>query len=242
MKQDAALAPIHADMIELLAAARSAERDLYAMLEPARRDAPGAIGEWSPKDVLGHLAAWRAVEARRLEARARGVPPPADDPPPEEPVDDANARLHAERSARAWDEVVRDADASVEALTDAIRLSAHDVLCECEGTVVGIGSSGTNHSMGHLMDVLTLIDDRGAGERYAAFTREVEGVLARRHLRPRDTGVMLYNIACHHAIAGNLEEARRLLKLAFVQRPELVEYAPQDPDLEPLHGEIAALA
>jgi hypothetical protein len=242
MKQDAAVAPIHGDMIELLVAARNAERDLYAMLEPEQRDAPGAIGEWSAKDVLGHLAAWRAVEARRLDAIARGKPAPADDPPPDEPVDAANARLHAERSARNWDEVVRDADASVDALTDAIRLSAHDVLCECEGTVVGIGSSGTNHSLGHLMDVVTLIGDDDAAARYTGFAREVEGVLARRHLRPRDTGVMLYNMACHYAISGNLDEARRVLRLAFAQRPELVDYAPQDPDLEQLRGEITALA
>ncbi|HEX5578303.1 MAG TPA: hypothetical protein VFY43_01405, partial [Candidatus Limnocylindria bacterium] len=141
-----------------------------------------------------------------------------------------------------WEEVVADADASVQALTDAIALSEHDVLCECEGTVVGIGSSGTNHSLGHLMDVVALIGDERAGARYGSFAREVEGVLARRHLRPRDTGVTLYNIACYHATSGNLEEARRLLRLAFARRPELVEYATEDPDLEQLRGEITTLA
>lgn len=236
-----ALAPIHADMIELLLAARNAERDLYAMLAPQRRDAARTIGDWSAKDVLGHLAAWRAVEARRLDAEARGEPAPADDPPPDEPVDEANARLHADRAEHGWDQVVDEADSSATALKEAIEHAPHDALCECEGTVVGIGSSGTNHSMGHLMDVVDLIGEDDARARYGAFVAEIEGILARRHLRPRDTGVMLYNIACYHAISGNLDEARRLLRLAFAQRPVLLEYAGEDPDLEPLRGEIASL-
>jgi hypothetical protein len=242
MSQAAAMAPIHTDMIELLQAARSAERDLYAMLEPERRDAAQTIGEWSAKDVLAHLAAWRSVEARRLEATAHGLPAPPDDPAPDMPIDDANARLHAERAGRSWDEVVHEADASVDALSTGIALSAHDVLCECDGTATGIGSNGANHSMGHLMDVVSLIGQPAALARYRTLVEEMERILARRHLRPLDTGVMLYNIACHHAQTGDLDEARRLLRLAFAQRRELIEHAPGDPDLEPLRGEIAALA
>jgi hypothetical protein len=238
MTQALAASPLHADLVELLHAARDAERDLYAMLSDEKRDAAGTIGDWSAKDVLAHLAAWRAIEARRLQATARGELAPADDPDPDEPVDDANARLHAERVGRSWEEIDREADASVKALTDAIWLNSHDVLCECEGTVVGIGSNGTNHAMAHLSDVAQLAGD---SQRYDAFVHRIEAILARRHLRPRDTAVMLYNIACHHSLSGELDEAQRLLRLAFSLRRELLESALEDPDLETLRPSLTSL-
>lgn len=40
---------------------------------------PGAAGDWSFKDVAGHLNGWREVTVDRLEAAARGQEPP---PPP----------------------------------------------------------------------------------------------------------------------------------------------------------------
>ena len=49
---------------------------------------PGVAGEWSAKDLLGHVAAWHAVTMDRLEQfRMKGELPPA---PPD--VDEFNAR------------------------------------------------------------------------------------------------------------------------------------------------------
>jgi hypothetical protein len=225
---------LHQDLAELLQITRSAERDLFAMLTQEQRDASGTIGQWSARDVLAHLAAWRAIEARRLQATVRGEPYPADDPSVHERIDDSNATLYAERAAWTWEMVDAAADASVRELAAAIELSSHDVLCECEDTVTGIGSNGANHAMAHLSDIARLAEDAGGQKRYRQFTQEVETVLARRHLRPRDTGVMLYNIACHHGVTGELDEARRLLRLAFTFRPQLRESAKDDPDLASL--------
>lgn len=230
--------PLHVDLVELLHATRDAERDLYAMLGAEARDAAGSIGEWSAKDVLAHIAAWRAIEARRLDATARGEAFPADDPAPNEPIDDANAHLHAQSAGWSWTDVDRAADDSIQALVAAIGLSSHDVLCECDGTVAGIGANGANHAMAHLSDVALLA---GGQERYDAFAHQIEAILARRHLRPRDSGVMLYNIACHHALSGELDEARRLLRLAIAQHGVLQEAAVEDPDLEALRDDLPAL-
>jgi hypothetical protein len=232
--------PLHADLAELLQAARDAERDIFALLADEVRDRPRTIGDWSAKDVQAHLAAWRAIEARRLEATARGEPLLADDPATDEPIDDSNAHLHAQRAGWSWQEVDKEADDSVRALIDAIALSSHDVLCECDGTVTGIGSNGTNHAMAHLSDIVPLTE--GGLDRYDALVNQIEAILSRRHLRPRDTGVMLYNIACHHALSGELDEARRLLRIAFAHRRELVESAAEDPDLAALREEISSLA
>jgi hypothetical protein len=233
--------PLHADLMAMLRATRAAERDLFGMLSADTRDAPGTIGEWSPKDVLAHIAAWRAIEARRLEARAgRASATHATDPALDDPIDESNAHLHAQHAAWRWETVDREADASVQALTAAFGQSSTDILCECpDGIAAGNGANAANHSMAHLSDIARLADGR---ERYDAFAHELEGILARGHLPPRDSGVMLYNLGCHHALAGELDEARRLLRGAFAHRHDLLEPALADPDLASLREELAALA
>jgi hypothetical protein len=233
------LAPLQADLVALLRATREAERDLFAALPEAVRDQSGVIGAWSPKDVLAHLAAWRAVEARRMEAARTGSPNPPEDPPLGEPVDESNARIHEDFAGAGWEAVELRADESVEALVHEIGESSTDILCDCQDDIVGIGANGANHAIMHLSEIARL---GSAGERYRAFGRELEGILARGHLPPRDSGVLHYNLACHYALWDHLDDARRLLKQAFGQRHDLRSTAQDDPDLEALREELDALA
>jgi hypothetical protein len=231
--------PLHADLIEMLRAAHAAERDIFGALSPDQREAPNSIGEWSAKDVLAHLAAWRAVEARQLERRIRGESGwDPGDPGPEVPVDEANEMLHAKYAAWSWDDVVLEADASVEALVAAMGRSGTTALSERDGIVVGIGTSGSNHAMGHLIDAARLA---GARPRFDALARAFEEIVARGHLAPRDSGVIFYNLACYQALAGETDDARRLLRTAFTHHHELVESAKEDPDLAALRGELESL-
>jgi hypothetical protein len=100
-------------------------------------------------------------------------------------------------------------------------------------------STPANHALGHLGDVAQLAGDTARFDVYAA---DVEAVLRRRHLPPRDAGVMLYNLACHRALTGEGDEARRLLRDAFAQRADLVGEAREDPDLVTLRDELEGLA
>ena len=231
--------PLHLDLVTILEATRDAERDLFAMLPPARREVSGAIGAWSAKDVRAHLAAWRAIVARRLEASRSNRFADPSDPAPSAPIDDSNASLQARYADWSWEAVDRESDASVEALIAAIRGSSTDVLCECDdGSVAGIGANGVNHAVGHLPEIAEMADGL---ERFGAYAREIEAVLRRGHLPPRDSGVILYNIACARALSGDLDEARRLLGEAFARRHDLVEAAADDPDLAALGGELGTL-
>ncbi len=237
MSKLAVESPLHADLLALLQAARSAERDIFGTLDPDARATPGRLGDWSAKDVQAHLAAWRSSEARRLEATA-GAAPATDDPQPDDPIDASNAHLHARAAGLSWDEVDRSADASIEALEAAIDRSTTTALCECDGTAAGIGVNGVNHALGHLTDVAQLTGER---RRFDAFVREVEAVLHRGHVPPHDSGVLLYNIACHRTLSGETDEARRLLRDAFHRRRDLLDVARDDPDLATLHGELDTL-
>jgi len=232
--------PLHADLVAILEATRDAERDLFAMVPDEHRVAGGAIGEWSAKDVRAHLAAWRSIEARRLDARVRGDGGGLDsDPAPSDPIDESNAMLQARYADWSWEAVDREAEFSVEALLGAIGRSTSDILCECDDwSVAGIGANGVNHAVGHLPDIADLA---GGLERFDTYAREIETVLRRGHLPPRDSGVILYNIACQRALSGQLDEARRLLGDAFARRRDLVESALDDPDLAALGGDLASL-
>jgi hypothetical protein len=231
---DGRLSPLQQDLIELLAATRRAEHELYEGTSEA--DLAAAVGDegWTLKDVRAHLAAWRAIEARRLVADDT-----AGDPLVGDPVDASNARLFADRAGWSAAQVADASDASFVALDAAIRQSSTEALCECDDSVAGIGTNGVNHAVGHLSDVARLV----AGERrYDAFADEVEAIASRAHLPPRDSGVLLYNLACHSALTGRPDEARRLLRTAFARRPELRDLAVDDPDLVSLRTELRALS
>jgi hypothetical protein len=231
---------LQADLIALLQSMRGAEQDLFARVPAETREAAGTIGEWSPKDLLAHLGAWRAIEARRLEARARGEAFSSEDPALDEPIDDSNAMLQARHRHLPWEAVVAVADGSVDALIAAIERSSTEILCECDdGSVAGIGVNGVNHAVGHLPEIAELVD---GGERFNAFATEVETILRAGHVQPRDSGTILYNIACARALSGELDDARRLLAAAFSRRHDLAELAKDDPDLAALGGELLSPA
>jgi hypothetical protein len=233
--------PLQADLVAMLKATRAAERDLFGMLSAEVRDTANTIGTWSAKDVQAHLAAWRSIEARRLEASAlgHGGATHPGDPAVGDPIEQSNANLHAKHADWSWDAVSREADASIEALIYAIGRSTSEALCECNDDVAGIGANGANHAMGHLSDIALLA---GGHERFDAFAQEIEAILRRNHLPPRDSGVILYNLACHRALSGELDEARRVLRAAFARRRDLLEPALDDPDLVALAEELPVLA
>ncbi len=223
--------PLHDDLVEMLEATREAERAVYALLDPAVRDAPRRIGEWSATDVLAHLAAWRAIEAERLRTGRRDEPT--------ESEDEENARIQAERAGWGWQRVAADAEASIDALEEAIRRTPAEELGRSDRLVAGIGGNGANHAIAHLSDVASLAGDQ---ERYRAFADRIEAIVVRGRLPARDAAVMLYNVACNDALTGRLDDARRLLVDAFRRRPDLLAWALEDSDLTVLRSELGALA
>jgi hypothetical protein len=231
----AELTPLQQDLIALLETTRRAEHDLFDALGEAGPATLVGDEGWTAKDVRAHLAAWRSIEARRLLAAAEGQAQDASDPQPGDPVDASNARIHADRSAWTPEQAAAAADASINELIAAIGTSSNESLCECDQIAAGIGANGVNHALGHLSDIARVAD---AEDRYAAFGAEVESVLQRNHLMPRDSGVMLYNIACHRALTGRTDDARRLLATAFSRRSDLRDYAIDDPDLAALRPDL----
>lgn len=98
---------------------------LIAEAGPTRLDTPGAAGDWTVKDVIAHLTAWRWWSVARLEAAVSGSAPtppwPADlDEEREGDVDRINAHFHALDRDRPAAEVLRDSRATFDRLEAAL--------------------------------------------------------------------------------------------------------------------------
>ena len=75
------------DILGRIDADEIAWQQLVAEVPASRLDEPGPMGDWSFRDLVSHLLAWRNRTASRLEAAAAGAPrPPA--PWPAELTDD----------------------------------------------------------------------------------------------------------------------------------------------------------
>jgi hypothetical protein len=232
--------PTDDPLVEVLAAqlraTREAERDLFNALDPAIRDRPMRPGDWSPKDHQAHLTAWRAIQANRIHAACLGEPIPTD----VREDDEINAELQATRADWSWDAIAAEADEVTERLIAEIRAAGSRVLTETE-RLGGVFGNGPFHAITHfgwLRDADIGVDD----SRVTAFVDTMERLLDTSALPDADRGVGIYNLACAHAVAGRLDRARTLLRVAFRFRPDLAEFAKEDPDLVELREELAALS
>lgn len=99
------------DQQQLLAELNAARAGLLDAIDGLTADemmAPGAVGEWSARDVLQHLSSWEAELVRMLLALDRGRKPVGDSFVAHPDFDAINARWHAETRDRPLDKVVED--------------------------------------------------------------------------------------------------------------------------------------
>ncbi|MEX0625543.1 MAG: hypothetical protein WD402_03260 [Chloroflexota bacterium] len=229
--------PLVAALVDQLRSMREAERDVFGKLDPAVRDRPMRPGDWSPKDVQAHLTAWKRIQSERMRAAAKGETVAADT----RETDELNAELQAERADWPWADVVHEADEVSDHLQAEIRAAGAPMLIETDGLVGRIYGNSAAHALTHFAWLVAA----GVGvdeSRVADFLDEHERHLDSAPLPDADRGVALYNLACAHAVAGRLDRARPLLRIAFGARPDLAEFAKQDPDLVELREELPTLA
>jgi uncharacterized protein (TIGR03083 family) len=112
---------------------RNIEREWSVLLEeiakvPADRAAePGVTGEWSVKDLLGHVAFWDDQVLEDIARDRQGLPPLQND------WQAMNDRSFAERKELSYERQLRDFDDSHRAVIEA--LSAID---EIDPQIVGV--------------------------------------------------------------------------------------------------------
>ena len=104
-------------LLEELRAGRERLEATLARVSEEQLTAPGAIGDWSVKDLLAHLIFWEQTPVRALRAEARGE---RGELPSDESVDQLNARAVAERRERPPAEVLAEFERSYHELLEVI--------------------------------------------------------------------------------------------------------------------------
>ena len=118
---------------ELLNGVREEYRQWEALLNQigeARMDQPGAVADWSIKDIIAHLTGWRRRTVARLQAAQRGEgEPPSYWPTHLQDVDDINAWIYETNRNHSVREVLdesrqvfRQLLAVIEGLPDDVRI------------------------------------------------------------------------------------------------------------------------
>ena len=230
----AATTDIRSALVDTLRAARATERTVFDAFDAADRDTPPADGEWSPKDIQAHLGAWRRRTAERLAASREGRP----EPDGSGETDATNAVIHAERADWPWDRVAADADASAADLIVEVE-AADDATLAVDRTVGSIMGNGAEHTIIHVGSVA---DRVGLGSAVRDLSGQIEVIVDRGGWPPRSAAFARYNLACFHALAGRLDEARALLRVALPAEQDLRDFAPADSDLVALREELPELA
>ncbi|HSM38087.1 MAG TPA: DinB family protein [Candidatus Limnocylindrales bacterium] len=232
------LDPLVRDLVEILEGTRQAERELFAALPDELRERPIRAGDWSPKDHMAHLAAWKERQADRYDSVRRGEDPTEGSG---DETDAINAELQRATAHLSWDETVQAAEAAHERLVAAIRACDPDEIRESGRLIDGTFGNGPYHALQHF----TWLREAGLGIGSApsiGLSIALEQVVERGTLPDSALGVALYNSACYLALGGELQRARALLPRAFRLRPDLVELARDDSDLAALSDEISELA
>ena len=221
-------------LIDGLQASRATERAIYEALDPTERDTPDADGGWSAKDILAHLSAWRQRESDVLAARREGGETPST---PDIPIDDVNAAFHTERADWPWEQVEADAETTSTTLMAEVSGADDETLADPK-VVATIMGDGAEHDLGHLSEVAARV---GLGSLVLALADTTLAIIDRGGWPSRADAFARYNLACFHALAGNLDVARSLLRQALPAEEELRTFAPADDDLIALRDEIPGL-
>ena len=233
-QRDDAASDLRTDLVQNLRACRAAERDVFAALDPADRDAAPASGGWSARDELAHLSAWRQRQADVMVARREGRPKPV---LPAVDIDETNALFHAERAGWAWDQVDADADATAEKLIAEIVAADDETMADME-IIASIMGDGPEHDLAHLAGIAEVV---GLSQRVVDLAGLAEAMIDRGGWPSRSAAFGRYNLACFHALGGRLDSARSLLRQALPVEEELRSLAPDDDDLIALRDEISSL-
>jgi len=118
-------------------AAIDRERDhwetLLVEVGEARMLEPGAMGEWTFKDLVAHITGWRARSLQRLEAAANGWPEPDPVWPADRVTDDEiNDWIHEVNKDRLLGEVVSESRESYARLAEIVQMLPDDALTDQE--------------------------------------------------------------------------------------------------------------
>lgn len=161
------MAPIsQRDAVRILRDEHAAVAGLVDRLSPGRAIEPGlGGGEWSPKDLLGHLTSWEEYALAAIGAWGQGLTAPIDVALRARGLNAVNREAVAMRADRDLGRVRAEFAEVHASLVEVIRAASPDVwaapptrrarrsLGEKVGAILGGAGGGFHHAAAHLPDL-----------------------------------------------------------------------------------------
>jgi hypothetical protein len=227
-------------MIDLI---EQAEQQLAGFLSQAERQRTGEKDHWAPKEVLAHNAGWieRQIENIR-SCKAGGEPKLYDN------YLELNDRDFEEYRTLSWQQAYDRSVSSRESMRRLLDELSEEELQSSEvipsdpvrPTWQRIVGTAIEHPIIHLGGVYNEIGRADEMNRFQeVLTRELI------HLAPEDNnwqGIVIYNLACQHALSGQKARAIEELRKGLRLNPGLTEWSKEDSDLDSLRDEPDYLA
>ncbi|MBI4306188.1 MAG: maleylpyruvate isomerase N-terminal domain-containing protein [Chloroflexi bacterium] len=144
--------------IEVIAAVEDswrAFRDSFERLTTADLEARGACGDWSIKDVAGHVAAWDLALSRLVTGRDAGRALP------ERHVDSFNQREAGKRAGMTVGEVLTELDEARRLLREALQKAPEELFAAGSEMRRCIDSYSVFHHQEHTASIRTWIKESG---------------------------------------------------------------------------------
>lgn len=162
------------DAVATLEQAHAVVSDLFARIDDAQAQQPRTIGggEWSAKDLMGHLAFWEELAIDAIEAWRDGRLPRAEQVFTGDHVDAINAENFERTAASSMDEVRARAARAHDTLVAMIREIPDDLwrakpayettrrrtLAEMLGSVLGAPKKPFGHATAHEADLRAAVE------------------------------------------------------------------------------------
>ncbi len=163
------------EAVTILEDGHRAVRELIGLLPAPALISPGVGGgEWSPKDLIGHLTSWEEFALEALEAWGRDERAPIDRDLATRGLNAVNAGAVATKAKLSVDEIKHDSDVAHATLIDAIRETtdarwegpatkrSRKSLGHRVGQILGGPAGGFRHAEAHLASLASLVDQQRA--------------------------------------------------------------------------------
>jgi hypothetical protein len=222
-------------MIDLI---EQAEQQLIGFLSQAERQRTGVPDDWAPKEIMAHNAGWIDRQVDNIRSCREGAEPKLYDNYLELNDRDFEAyhRLSWEesldRSIAARERIRNLLDDLSEAELESSEVIPSDPARPTWQRIVG---TAIEHPIIHLGGIFNQI---GKAEEMNRFQETLTRELI--HLAPEDKnwqGIVIYNLACQHALAGQKTKAIEELKKGLRLNPSLIEWSKEDTDLDSLRDD-----
>lgn len=210
--------------------------DFEQGLTEKQKEEKGSLEKWSAKDTLSHLVFWgNHFNSQAEKAKSGEKVPLAGDY-----LDQVNDGVLIEHMEQPFSEALIELKKSFQKSTEIIRSFSADELNDKENfeylnghTLIfcALGTFGW-HITHHISDFYVKNEQIEKAikfqEKYTMKLRDF----------PAWEANAIYNLACFFAQIGNKEKAINNLKTAFIIRPDLIEWAKNDTDLDPLRKDL----